>query len=83
MAKRYWFTAKKFGWGWTPSSIEGWAVMALYLIALLGLIFIYRGQFEDPPIDFYINLGLITALLIYIAWRNAEPQGIKRIKINL
>ncbi len=30
-----WFKAKRFGWGWTPCSWEGWAVMLLYLCALV------------------------------------------------
>ncbi len=30
MSDKLWFKAKKFGWGWTPCSWEGWTVTGLY-----------------------------------------------------
>ncbi|NJC07556.1 hypothetical protein [Polymorphobacter fuscus] len=32
---RQWFGRKRFGWGWTPRSIEGWAVIGA--VVLLGV----------------------------------------------
>jgi len=29
-----WFRAKRYGWGWTLASIEGWLVMAAFLAAV-------------------------------------------------
>jgi hypothetical protein len=35
MEKR-WFKARRFGWGWTPCSFEGWLVTVISVIALIG-----------------------------------------------
>jgi hypothetical protein len=35
---RYWFPAKRYGWGWgLPSTWEGWVVLAVYLALLVAL----------------------------------------------
>src|SRR5712691_11098616 len=33
---RLWFKARRYGWGWTPCSIEGWLVTIATAIALIG-----------------------------------------------
>lgn len=35
LKKKYWFVRKTYGWGWTPASIEGWAVLILYLVCVI------------------------------------------------
>jgi len=37
---KYWFRKRKFGWGWTPISIEGW-IMTLLLLS--GLYFQHKS----------------------------------------
>ena len=33
---RYWFPAKRYGWGWgLPSAWQGWVVMASYIVGML------------------------------------------------
>ena len=36
MAKKYWFKAKNYGWGWRPSSWEGWAVLVIFIITVVA-----------------------------------------------
>ncbi len=31
MEKRYWFRAKKYGYGWTPTTWEGWFILLFYV----------------------------------------------------
>lgn len=36
-SKRYWFPAKKYGWGWgMPATWQGWLVLGAYLALTLG-----------------------------------------------
>lgn len=35
MEKKLWFKAKNYGWGWQPSSWQGWVLMALYFFAII------------------------------------------------
>ncbi len=37
MANRYWFRPKRFGYGATPSSVEGWLVSVGYALVVLVL----------------------------------------------
>ena len=44
-APRYWFPAKRYGWGWGfPCSPEGWAVTAGYVVAVLLAVFIINPE---------------------------------------
>ena len=39
--KKVWFKAKEYGWGWYPSSWQGWIILLIYLLLLgesVGLI---------------------------------------------
>ena len=31
-----WFRARRYGWGWTPASAEGWIVTIIVAIALIA-----------------------------------------------
>lgn len=30
-----WFRARRYGWGWTPATWQGWAVTAVYVAVVL------------------------------------------------
>lgn len=34
---RHWFGPKRFGYGWSPRTWEGWAVVALFIAGLVLL----------------------------------------------
>jgi hypothetical protein len=41
---KYWFPAKRYGWGWgVPSAWQGWLVMGAFLVLVLA------GSFLFPP----------------------------------
>ena len=70
--RRYWFPAKRFGWGWgPPSTWEGWTVLVAYF-ALLGAGFAFFPPHERP-VAFGIYLAAITAVLIALSWLKGEP----------
>lgn len=37
MATDYWFKRKRYGWGYTPSTWQGWVTVGLYVVIALGL----------------------------------------------
>lgn len=69
--QKYWFPAKRYGWGWgLPSSWQGWAVFVAYL-GLLGLgIFFLRLW---GPALYLAFVMLLTAALIAVCWLKGEP----------
>ena len=69
---RYWFPAKRYGWGWgPPSTWQGWAVLLAYF-ALLGAGFAFFTPGEHLA-QFLAYVFLITALLVAIGWLKGEP----------
>jgi hypothetical protein len=68
---RYWFPAKRYGWGWGfPCTWEGWVTLLLYFL-LIGLPAFWVR--DDVQVILYVIWGFaITALLIWVCWRKGE-----------
>jgi hypothetical protein len=69
---RYWFPAKRYGWGWgLPRTWEGWLVLAVF-VALIVL-----GAWLFPPrvmLGFYLAYVLaLSVLLTGVCWLTGEP----------
>jgi len=69
---RYWFRAKRYGWGWgLPCAWQGWSVLVLYFALVLGGIpFLQsmRGSFAYAGF-----VVVLTAMLVAICWLKGEP----------
>ena len=69
---RYWFPAKRYGWGWgLPSTWEGLVVLVGYLALLVALILLV--PVDRHPNWFWTGLGTLIASLIAICWWKGEP----------
>jgi hypothetical protein len=69
---RYWFPAKRHGWGWgPPCSWHGWAVLLAYLLLVLGGIPLIQASMGSA---IYLAYALsLTAVLVAICWLKGEP----------
>lgn len=70
--EKYWFPAKRYGWGWgIPSSWQGWAVLLGFfvLLAVGAVLFLPRLG----PVSFAFYSFLLCAVLIAICWLKGEP----------
>jgi hypothetical protein len=70
--KKYWFPAKKYGWGWgAPVTWQGWLVMLVFLGALVaGALYI------DPKVSlvgYVAYVTLLGAALIGVCYKTGEP----------
>jgi len=54
-APRYWFKPKRFGYGATPATVEGWLVV----LGFVGLVVAIMRLVRSNP----LRLGLIVPLL--------------------
>lgn len=65
MEKKLWFKAKTYGWGWTPSSWEGWLATLVYVVAETGLViwFIKKIEFLQAQ----VNPEYTSSIIIFIA----------------
>ena len=72
MTKRYWFRAKRYGWGWgLPLTWEGWAVLAAY-IALVAAAAAWFPPHQART-DFVACVTLLTAVLLAVCWLTGPP----------
>lgn len=46
----YWFKRRRYGWGWTPSTWQGWVLLALMIVlVVLPIPFLPTGQDDGAP----------------------------------
>ena len=73
--KKLWFKQKVYGFGWSPSSYEGWLVIFFYFIVL----FYFASKVDstshsgsDTLFGVVIPFALLTALLVSICYITGE-----------
>ncbi len=75
MASKLWFKRKSYGWGWIPSSIEGWLVLLIYVVAnvcIFRVVDLRSHSSSDTLINFAPKFLLITAGLYLICYVTSE-----------
>lgn len=71
---KYWFEAKRYGWGWEPATWQGWLITALYIVLAVAVVISSELSVEsDFPVSLMTSLGALTFLFFCIAWRTGEP----------
>ena len=77
---KLWFKQKSYGWGWTPSTWQGWVVLGVHI---LGLLVASRIFLKDAPEDelsrelvyFLIWTFVQSGILIYITYKKGpKPE---------
>lgn len=73
--KDLWFRNKKYGWGWTPCSWQGWAVLTMYFFAVItNIMYINNHEFSNSDflIQFFPQTYILTVFLLIICWAKGE-----------
>jgi hypothetical protein len=71
-AKKYWFPAKRYGWGWgLPSTRQGWLVLIAYIVSVGLLAGLALPGFH--PIVFGAGTLGLSGVLVAICWLTGEP----------
>ena len=77
-SEKYWFKAKRYGWGWYPATIEGYLVMAVYVVLMVFNAYML-GMISEAPSgnvsEFLIQVFILTVILIAICYRTGEKPG--------
>ncbi len=70
-----WFKAKTYGWGWTPITWQGWALVFGYVLVMV-LIFLDINKNAENLIKNILNFiapfVVGTGLLIFICYKKGE-----------
>lgn len=71
---KYWFPAKRYGWGWgPPTTWQGWIVLLGYIAAVISIWVLLSP--ERHPLLFPLGIVLVTSALIAICLRKGEPPA--------
>jgi len=76
---KLWFKARRYGWGWTPVSIEGWVVLIVFVVLVATGAAIYASHIKSAPdralatFLYLLWIALLSAGLIAIAYATGEP----------
>lgn len=72
MARPLWFKRKTYGWGWTPATWQGWAIVGIYTGGILSLA--VRLDETDPNgwMNFFMPLIGMTLVLLVITYLTGE-----------
>ena len=70
----YWFKRKLYGWGWTPATWQGWAVITIYILAVLSFAFTIDDKASVREVLFTgtLPITLLTITLIRICYKKGE-----------
>jgi hypothetical protein len=75
---KYWFKRKRYGYGWTPSSKEGWLLILVYLAVVILGVFFFSDKLESGDMFYSIAYSVFviisTTLLLLLTVRKA-PKG--------
>jgi hypothetical protein len=75
MNNKLWFRAKRFGWGWTPISWQGWVLTLVYIVSLVNYAFLINPQVNSGS-DFLIRYAFffipVTTFFIIICYLKGE-----------
>lgn len=74
-SRKLWFKAKRYGWGWTPASAEGWLVLAVYFVILIKIFWKVDAtshSASDTLIAFDLPFVITTAVLVLVCYLTGE-----------
>lgn len=79
MENRYWFKRRRYGYGWIPSTWQGWTAIGLYVVVLLGgatmLADVPENEFTSEVGVFVLIFVLATAGLLRISYaKGPKPK---------
>ena len=70
-AVKFWFPAKRYGWGWgLPAVWQGWAVLVAFAVLLaVGAVVLLPRQ---RNVAFVAYSSLLCIVLVAVCWAKAE-----------
>jgi hypothetical protein len=69
---RYWFPAKRYGWGWgLPITWQGWIVFLGFLGLVMAGAILIRPRTDLA--GFLIYIAVLSLLFACICWWKGEP----------
>jgi uncharacterized membrane protein YhaH (DUF805 family) len=68
---RYWFYAKRYGWGWgLPATWEGWTVAIIWVMTIVGL-----GSWiaTRSMVGYFVFIAVMVTVIVGVCYAKGEP----------
>lgn len=73
---KVWFRPRGWGgWGWSPASWEGWVVIGVYMVLVLGV----SGTLRNESVVLGVSAIATAVLLMLATAKGTTPGGPKRL----
>ena len=75
MRRPIWFKAKKYGWGWYPSTWQGWLILLFFVFLMVAdfrSLDVVSHSASDTLRPWIIHIFILTLILIWICWLTGE-----------
>jgi hypothetical protein len=72
---RYWFKQKKFGYGATPSTWQGWVVTVVSALAVFGVILSGPMIRNNALRAVWIGAGLLITVIVTVSITYRKTEG--------
>lgn len=77
MKKSYWFKRRRYGYGWTPVTWQGWALGVAYVGLVIGGALMLAAS--PAALDFLwaylvIVFGALAGLIAVTRWKGPAPK---------
>jgi hypothetical protein len=75
MDGEFWFSPKTFGYGATPVTWEGWAVLAAYfvIVAAIAILFAVRRERSFAAwASWVVAMVVATSALTFVSWYKTD-----------
>lgn len=81
-SQKLWFRAKRYGWGWTPATWQGWIILAGFVAIVVWNFFRIDAQshsHSDTLRSFIIQTIGLTLILIWVCEKTGEKPRWPRL----
>jgi hypothetical protein len=73
--QKLWFRAKRYGWGWYPSSWQGWVFLLAWVINFIFIISNIDKSSENASKSFiqvFVSVLILVIILLFVCYAHGE-----------
>lgn len=69
---KYWFPAKRYGWGWgLPIAWQGWLTLAAFVVLVIAGAFLFPPRHN--PLPYVVYVAVLVGAFCGVCWLKGEP----------
>ncbi len=72
---KYWFRQKRFGYGATPATWQGWALTVAGVVLVFGIVTFGPAIRDNGLRALWITLGLAVVIVPFCVIAHAKTEG--------